>query len=75
MRIAHNLINRFYRKSKGYLLWRNVRKTGNIFDNLRIIDDSIEERIIVDQIHEDVRRLISYLPDEQRESIVNEALC
>jgi RNA polymerase sigma factor (sigma-70 family) len=48
----------------------NNQEDGDIFDNLRIIDDSIEERIIVDQIHEDVRRLINYLPEEQREVLL-----
>ena len=70
MRIAHNLIIDFYRKSKRIPVVENNAEDGDIFDNLRIIDDSIEERIIVDQIHEDVRRLINYLPDEQREVLM-----
>jgi len=70
MRIAHNLIIDFYRKSKRIPLVESNPEEGDIFDNLRIIDDSIEERIIVDQIHEDVRRLINYLPEEQREVLM-----
>ena len=31
------------------------------------MDKSIEDRIITDQIHKDVRKLIELLPDEQRE--------
>jgi RNA polymerase sigma factor (sigma-70 family) len=70
MRIAHNLIIDFYRKSKRIPILEAGPDEGDIFDNLRIIDDSIEERIIVDQIHEDVRKLINYLPDEQREVLM-----
>lgn len=70
MRISHNLIIDHYRKSKRLPVVDNAADDGDIFDNLRIIEDSIEERMIMDQIYEDVRKLIDYLPDEQREVLV-----
>ena len=32
-----------------------------------MMDKSIEDRIITDQIHKDVRKIIEFLPEEQRE--------
>ena len=43
---------------------------GDVFDNLRITEDSIEDQMIVDQIHDDVRKLIEFLPEEQREVLM-----
>ena len=70
MRISHNLIIDHYRKSKRLQVVDNNSEDGDIFDNLRIVDDSIEDKMIVDQIYEDVRKLIEYLPDEQREVLM-----
>jgi len=70
MRISHNLIIDHYRKSKRLPVVENNSEDGDIFDNLRIADDSIEDKMIVDQIYEDVRKLIDYLPEEQREVLL-----
>ena len=67
MRIAHNLIIDYFRKSKRIPVVDNRSDEYDIFDTIRFTDASIEERMITDQIHEDVRRLIEYLPDEQKE--------
>jgi RNA polymerase sigma factor (sigma-70 family) len=39
----------------------------DIFENLNVLEESIEDRIITEQIHQDVRKLIELLPAEQRE--------
>lgn len=70
MRIAHNLIIDYYRKAKRFPAIEYSTEEGDIFDNLRIIDDSIEDRMIMDQIYEDVRKLIDYLPEEQRDVLM-----
>jgi RNA polymerase sigma-70 factor (ECF subfamily) len=68
MRIAHNLIIDHFRKSKRIPVIDNGKNDEfNIFDTLNVLDPSIEERIITEQIHSDVRKLIELLPDEQRE--------
>ena len=69
MRISHNLIIDHYRKSKRLPIVENSEE-NDVFDNLRIVDDSIEDRMIMDQIYEDVRKLIDYLPEEQREVLM-----
>jgi RNA polymerase sigma-70 factor (ECF subfamily) len=69
MRIAHNLIIDHFRKSKRIPLVENTDEY-NIFDRVRIPVESIEEMIITEQIHKDVKKLIDYLPKEQREVLV-----
>jgi RNA polymerase sigma-70 factor (ECF subfamily) len=36
-------------------------------ENIGLADPSVEQQMITDQIHEDLRQLITFLPDEQRE--------
>jgi len=70
MRIAHNLIIDFFRKAKRLPMLEKSNDGSDIFDNVLIIEDSIEDRMINDQIHEDIRNLIELLPHEQREVLV-----
>ncbi|MCP4551243.1 MAG: sigma-70 family RNA polymerase sigma factor [Bacteroidetes bacterium] len=67
MRIAHNLIIDFFRKSKRMPVLDNKNESFDIFDTISINDPSIEESIITQQIHKDVRQLIECLPSEQKE--------
>ncbi|MFY9145350.1 MAG: sigma-70 family RNA polymerase sigma factor [Bacteroidales bacterium] len=67
MRIAHNLIIDYFRKAKRIPLINNDNSEFDIFDTIKFTDPSIEEQIITDQIHEDVRSLIELLPAEQKE--------
>jgi RNA polymerase sigma factor (sigma-70 family) len=69
MRIAHNLIIDHFRKAKRIPTIEN-RDDFDIFEKVRIPVESIEERIITDQIHQDVKKLIDYLPKEQKEVLV-----
>ena len=69
MRIAHNLIIDHFRKSKRIPTIEN-RDDYDIFEKVRIPVESVEERIITEQIHKDVKKLIDYLPKEQREVLV-----
>ncbi|HZK07894.1 MAG TPA: sigma-70 family RNA polymerase sigma factor [Bacteroidales bacterium] len=67
MRIAHNLIIDHFRKSKRLPTVENDKDNFDIFDTIRFTDPSVEDRMITEQIHEDVRKLIEYLPPEQKE--------
>jgi len=42
----------------------------DIFNTIRIYDESAEEKIITEQIHKDVKKLLDMLPEEQREVII-----
>ena len=67
MRIAHNLIIDYFRKSKRIPVIENDKDDFDIFDTIRFTDPSVEDQMITDQIHSDVRKLIEYLPPEQKE--------
>jgi len=69
MRIAHNLIIDYFRKAKRIPFVEN-RDEYDIFDKVRLPVESVEEMMITEQIHKDVRRLIEYLPKEQKEVLV-----
>ena len=67
MRIAHNLIIDYFRKSKRLPVIDNDNSEYDIFDTIQFRDASVEDKMILDQIHKDVRELIEHLPKEQKE--------
>ncbi|MEI7490821.1 MAG: sigma-70 family RNA polymerase sigma factor [Bacteroidota bacterium] len=69
MRIAHNLIIDHFRKSNRLPLIENSNDY-DIFEKVRIPVESVEEMLITEQIHKDVKKLIEYLPREQKEVLV-----
>ena len=66
MRIAHNLIIDFFRKSKR-MPFRENSEEYDLFETLNVFEDTIEDKLITAQIHEDVKKLIEHLPLEQKE--------
>lgn len=66
MRIAHNLIIDFFRKSKRMPFVENSEEY-DLFETLNVYEDTIEDKMIIAQIHNDVQRLVEYLPEEQKE--------
>jgi RNA polymerase sigma-70 factor (ECF subfamily) len=67
MRIAHNLIIDYFRKSKRIPIVDSKNDDYDILDTIRLMDDSVEESLVKEQIYSDVRNLIEFLPDEQKE--------
>ena len=70
IRIAHNLIIDHFRKEKQMKTFSNDDYETDIFNSSRFSDNTIEEDIIHDQIMSDVRSLVDFLPDEQKEVIL-----
>jgi len=75
MRIAHNLAIDHFRKAKKMpTISQNPSKNEDddfdIFSILKMEENSIEDDMIEEQIHKDVRNIIDYLPEEQREIII-----
>jgi len=66
MRIANNLKIDYYRKVQRMPVFES-NSDFNIFDVLNGTDPSIEQKIITEQIYSDVKNLVKYLPEEQRE--------
>ncbi len=69
MRIAHNLIIDYFRKNKRLPKFQ-ARNEFDIFDLLSDGDQSAEQEIINLQVHDDVRKIIDELPDEQKEVLI-----
>jgi RNA polymerase sigma-70 factor (ECF subfamily) len=70
MRIAHNLIIDHFRKTKRLPMVDPTKEDYDMLDNARFMDPSIEEQIVTEQTYDDVRKMIEFLPDEQREVLV-----
>ena len=67
MRIAHNLVIDHFRKENRIPTVESSSEDYNYIDNVPITDASVEQGMIVDQVHSDLHRMIGFLPDEQRE--------
>lgn len=66
-RIAHNLIIDHFRQEKNENTVSNDEAPIDLLNNPSLCDSTIEDRMIKNQITSDVRKLISYLPETQRE--------
>jgi RNA polymerase sigma-70 factor (ECF subfamily) len=69
IRIAHNLVIDHFRKEKRKPMAANV-EGFDIFDVIKSKDESIEDRIIREQNHKELRILIHLLPSEQKEVLI-----
>ena len=66
MRIAHNLVIDHFRKNKRIPKFENSYDF-DIFSVLKNTDIDIENKMIKDQIHNEVKKIIEFLPDDQKE--------
>ncbi len=69
-RIAHNLIIDMFRQEKHLNVCSTDNSTIPLLNSPRYSDDTIEDSLVQDQIYQDVRNLIDYLPDDQKEVIL-----
>lgn len=69
LRIAHNLVIDYYRKSNRIPVIEN-NDEYDVFNTIKIFDECIEDKIITEQIHTDVKKMLDFLPEEQREVII-----
>jgi RNA polymerase sigma-70 factor (ECF subfamily) len=70
IRIAHNLMIDHFRTEKQLNLCTTDNLNIPILNSTRFSERTIEDSIVEDQIHADVRNLINYLPAEQKEVIL-----
>ena len=70
LRIAHNQVIDYFRQKKQ----RNNVSEGDagydILNNPKFSDHTVEEKLITNQIETDVRKLIDFLPPEQKEVVL-----
>lgn len=68
-RIAHNLCVDHFRKVKRTPVIRTSEDL-DIFNVLRFSDICVEERMIMNQSHDRIKKMLDMLPEEQREVII-----
>lgn len=68
MRIAHNLSIDHFRRSKKMRMLRSTEEF-DVFGTMQSDELHAEDRIIQEQIHQDVRDIIDLLPKEQQEVV------
>lgn len=69
-RIAHNLIIDYYRQEKSENLVSADDGEVDVLNRKDLADINIEDVLVSEQIHADVRRIIEALPDNQREVLL-----
>ena len=69
-RIAHNLIIDFYRQEKSENLQSCDVEEVDILNKKELSQETIEDTIITDQIHQDVKHLVTVLPESQKEVLL-----
>lgn len=70
MRIAHNQIIDHFRRQKQQNNVSNDDVGYDLLNNKKLSEKTIEEHMVSDQISSDIRRLVDFLPDEQREVVM-----
>ncbi|NEU09851.1 sigma-70 family RNA polymerase sigma factor [Flavihumibacter sp. R14] len=69
MRIAHNLVIDYFRREKRTPVVTNV-DGFDIFEVLHFNEESMEDRMVREQTHKDLKGLIHLLPSEQKEVLI-----
>lgn len=70
MRIAHNLIIDHFRRLKQMNTTSSDNYESDLFNSKKLAEANVEETMVAVQIRKDVRKLISQLPDDQREVVI-----
>lgn len=66
-RIAHNLIIDHFRQEKNENTVSNDEMQVDLLNNASLCEATIEDSLVQSQIYSDIRKLVSFLPENQRE--------
>ncbi|MGM9759323.1 MAG: RNA polymerase sigma factor [Parabacteroides sp.] len=66
-RIAHNLVIDSFRQERSENTVSNDEVEVDLFNNMRLCEETVEDTIVRRQVLSDVRKLVKHLPDSQRE--------
>lgn len=66
-RIAHNLIIDYFRQERAENTISNDDVEVDLFNNMKLCDGTVEDRLVNRQVLSDVKKLVKHLPDNQRE--------
>jgi RNA polymerase sigma-70 factor (ECF subfamily) len=70
LRIAHNQVIDYFRKTKSEAKVSYDNCEVNILNNKNLVDSNVEDRIIEKQQHQTIRRLVERLSAEQKEVVI-----
>ena len=70
IRIAHNLIIDSTRETESEILITQEKFSPNILNDIRLSEGTIESNIMEQQKADQIRKMLDYLPDVQREVII-----
>lgn len=68
-RIAHNLVIDHFRRQTRMPMVRDT-EDYSVMSSLKLTDENVEDRIIRDRTHQEVRMLVEELPYDQREVVI-----
>ncbi|MDR1880752.1 MAG: sigma-70 family RNA polymerase sigma factor [Tannerellaceae bacterium] len=66
-RIAHNLIIDYFRQERNENTVSNDDAEMDLFNNIKLCDETIEDHLVRRQVLSDVKKLVQHLPENQRE--------
>lgn len=66
-RIAHNLIIDYFRQEKIENTVSNDGCQADLFNNMKLCESTVEDEMVKTQVLGDVKKLVRFLPDSQRE--------
>lgn len=66
-RIAHNLVIDYFRQERNENVVSNDEVEVDLFNNIKLCEGTVEDRMVRRQVLADVRNLVKHLPDNQRE--------
>lgn len=69
LRIAHNRVLDYFRQQKSARTVNESDAGYDVLGSMRFAEQNIEDKMVAEQIETDVRRMIEFLPDEQREVV------
>jgi RNA polymerase sigma-70 factor (ECF subfamily) len=70
VRIAHNLVIDHFRRERQMTMLTNENYVTDLFNNKKMSERNVEEIIVREQVHSDIRKLIDQLPDDQKQVIL-----
>ena len=69
LRIAHNRVLDYFRQQKSARTVNESDAGYDVLGSMRFAEQNVEDKMVAEQIEADVRRMIEFLPDEQREVV------
>jgi RNA polymerase sigma-70 factor (ECF subfamily) len=70
LRIAHNQVIDHFRRLKQQNHLTESDAGYNVMNNIRFSEPTVEDMLVREQIEQDVRKMIDFLPDEQKQVVM-----